>query len=141
MKIKQTIHITLLSLFVAVGLATWALPAYVSADQPSGITENGKDSCGGVKTAIIHCSESGGKDVQNSGILGILKLVIRILAIGVGVVAVAGIGWGAIQYATAQDNAGQINEAISIIRNVIIGLVAFAFMTVFLNFIVPGGVL
>ncbi|QHN42265.1 hypothetical protein GII36_00090 [Candidatus Mycosynbacter amalyticus] len=151
-KIKQIVHVVgfgiismsmMIAAFGVFGDTTYASSSCPqgSSGTVNGVTCSGAKECGGVKTAIISCTESGGNDVQNSGILGILKLVVRVLAIGVGVVAVAGIGWGAIQYATAQDNAGQINEAISIIRNVIIGLVAFAFMTVFLNFIVPGGVL
>ena len=155
-KIKQiayTVGFGVISMSVIVaGISVFSITAHAapasnnecpqgSTGPVNGVACSGDKKCGGVKTALISCTESGGDGVQQSGILGILKLVVRVLAIGVGVVAVAGIGWGAIQYATAQDNAGQINEAISVIRNVIIGLVAFALMTVLLNFSVPGGVL
>ena len=96
--------------------------------------------CGGVNTSIISCNTPE-DDKEGKAILEILKLVIRILVIGVGVVAVGGIGYGAILYASAQDNAGQVQQARAIIRNVIIGIIAFSLMTVFLNFIIPGGVI
>lgn len=100
-------------------------------------------TCGGVEVSVLACPEPGGANAEigDSGVIGILKIAIRVLVVGIGVAAVAGIGWGAIQYATAQDNSSQVQEAIGIIRNVVIGLVVFALMTVFLNFIVPGGVL
>jgi len=42
-------------------------------------------------------------------------------------------------YATAADDPGQLKNAKTIIINVVIGLVAFALMSSFLNFIIPGG--
>lgn len=110
--------------------AIFALPAHAQ----------GEKSCAGVKTAIIDCS-AGEDDDKGAGIFEILKIVIRVMVIGVGIIAVGGLGYGAVLYASAQDNAGQVQQAITIIRNVIIGLVAFALMTVFLNFIIPGGVI
>ena len=48
------------------------------------------------------------------------------MAIGVGITAVGGIGYGAILYASAQDNAAQVQNARAIIRNVVIGIIAFS---------------
>ena len=80
-------------------------------------------------------------DKKGGAIIEIIKIVIRIMAIGVGITAVGGIGYGAILYASAQDNAAQVQNARAIIRNVVIGIIAFSLMTVFLNFIIPGGVI
>ena len=70
----------------------------------------------------------------------ILIIVINILVAGVGVVALAGILYGAILYTTAGGSSEQVKKAMGIFQNVVIGVVAFAGMWVLLNFLVPGGV-
>ena len=44
-----------------------------------------------------------------------------------------------IMYASAADSVEQTKKAISIIVNVVVGLLAYALMYAFLNFIIPGG--
>ena len=104
-------------------------------------------SCGGVQTSIISCSQNdtdtnsnGRIDTQETGIWGILKLVLNILLAGVGVLALAGIVYGAILYTTAGGSAEQVKKAMGIFTNVVIGVVAFAGMWVLLQFLIPGGV-
>ena len=58
---------------------------------------------------------------------------------GVGIVAVGGIVYGAILYASAADNQAQVTKALEVIRNVVIGLVAYALMYVLIEFLIPGG--
>ena len=77
---------------------------------------------------------------DQNGIWGILFLVINILTAGIGVVAVGGIVYGSILYASAGGSADQVKKARTIIINVVIGIVAYALMYALLNFIVPGGV-
>lgn len=97
--------------------------------------------CGNVNTAIISCSGDDGKTgVENSGIWSILLMAITILSAGVGVLALAGIVWGAVLYTSAGGNPEQVKKAVSVFTNVGIGVVAFAGMYVLLNFIIPGGV-
>lgn len=80
MKIKQTV----IAFALLIGLGSFALSPIASAAK-----------CGGVETSIISCSETGdGKDVNNSGVFGILKLVINIMTAGVGILAVGGIVYG-----------------------------------------------
>lgn len=69
-----------------------------------------------------------------------LLIAINVLTVGIGIVAVGGILYGAILWATAGDNAGQISKSKQTIFNVIIGLVAYALLYPFLQFIIPGGV-
>ena len=130
MKIKQTIRNLVLGALLVLP-ATFALtvPATVSAD------------CGSVKTSVINCSQGDGSDgnVQNTGLWGILILVINILTAGVGVLALAGIVYGAVLYTSAGGNAEQVKKAMGIFTNVVIGVVAFAGMWVLLNFLIPGG--
>lgn len=97
--------------------------------------------CGGVDTSIINCSQTGASgNINDSGVWGILLLVINILSAGVGVLAVGGIVYGAILYGTAADSSEQTKKAKDIIRNVVIGILLYIFMYAFLNYIIPGGV-
>lgn len=97
--------------------------------------------CGGVQTSIISCNEKGGGDasVEQTGLWGILKLVINILTAGVGILAVGGIVYGSILYTSAGGSSEQTKKAMGIITNVVIGLVAYALMYAITNFLIPGG--
>lgn len=98
-------------------------------------------SCGGMPTAIISCSQNNeGSDPKKNGVWGILIIALNILTASVGIAAVGGIVYGSILYTTAADSAQQTQKAIEIIRNVVIGLVAYGLMYIGLNFIVPGGI-
>lgn len=99
-----------------------------------------QQTCGGVQTAIISCNQSGGDQVENTGLWGILLIAVNILTAGVGVLALAGIVYGAVLYTSAGGNPEQVKKARTIFTNVVIGVVAFAGMFTLLNFIVPGGV-
>jgi len=43
-------------------------------------------------------------------------------------------------YASAEENASQVQKAKDLIRNVVIGLLAYGAMYLFLNFLIPGGI-
>jgi flagellar basal body-associated protein FliL len=92
------------------------------------------NNCKGVNTAILGCGYA------NDGIGGILRLVIQILTGGVGVLATAGIIISAIQYSSAGDNTEQVAKAKKRIRDIVIGILAYATMATITNFLVPGGV-
>jgi len=129
MKIKQT----LLIFALLIGVGGIMLGQLVSAET----------SCGGAPTSIIGCDQQGGDnaDPTQSGVWGILLLVINILTAGIGVAAVGGVVYGSILYTTAGGSMDQTKQAKTIIFNVIIGLVAYALMYSFLNFLIPGGLL
>jgi hypothetical protein len=127
MKIKQKISFLLLTL--ASGALLSLTPVVANAD------------CGGVKTSIINCSQkAGAKTAEESPIWGVLLIVLNIMTAGVGILAVGGIVYASILYASAGDKAEQTKKAVSIITNVVIGIVAYGLMYVLLNFLVPGGV-
>lgn len=100
--------------------------------------------CGDVDVSYIDflCKDasSGSGDIEKSGIWAILTGVLNIMLAGVGVLAVGGIVYGAILYASAQDNQQQVQQAMTIFRNVVIGLVSFALMYSLLQFLIPGGI-
>jgi hypothetical protein len=131
MKIKQTVKKYVFSALVVAGLLAVVTPVATFAA-----------SCGGVDTSIISCDQTGGSGsgIDNSGVWGILLLAINILTAGVGVAAVGGIVYGAVLYTTAAGAPEQIKKAMEIIRNVVIGIVAYALMYAVLNFLVPGGI-
>ncbi len=98
--------------------------------------------CGGVKTSIISgdlCGKNDGK-LEDNSVYKLLIAGLNILTAGIGVAAVGGIAYGAFLYTTAGSSAEQTKKAIGIISNVVVGLVAYALMYVFLNFLIPGGI-
>ena len=109
-------------------------------DVNTGDTGVGTD-CGGVKTAIIKCSQNNkGDSITNNGIWGLLLMAINILTAGVGFLAIGGIVYASVLYTTAEDKADQVKQAMDIIQNVVIGLIVFVLMWSLLNFLIPGGV-
>ena len=130
MKTKQTIRNVILGAMLLVPVVSLISVTNSFAQQ----------SCGGVQTAIISCSQGGGDQVENTGLWGILLIAVNILTAGVGVLALAGIVYGAVLYTSAGGNPEQVKKARTIFTNVVIGVVAFAGMFTLLNFIVPGGV-
>ena len=153
MNIKQTI----LALLILSGISSILLSPIVLAAK-----------CGGVETSIISCNqisdgsgicpdgsvisksdiEAGKKCannvepnvIENTGLWGLLLLIVNILTAGIGILGVGGIVYGSILYTTATDSAEQKKKAKEVIFNVVIGILAYALMYSFLNFIVPGGV-
>ena len=97
-------------------------------------------TCGGVQTALIECGGNKDGDLEDSGLWGLLMLVINVMTAGVGVLALAGFIYGAILYTSAGGNPEQVKKARVIFTNVVIGVIAFGGMFTLLNFIVPGGV-
>jgi len=92
-------------------------------------------------TAIISCNNvSGATGLQATGVWSLLLTVINIMTAGVGVLALAGIIYGAVLYTSAGGNPEQVKKARTIFTNVVIGVIAFAAMYTLLNFLVPGGV-
>lgn len=94
-------------------------------------------SCGGAKTEIVSCKEDAGLGAISS----LIKMAIMIVTILIGIIAVGGITYAAILYASARDSQGQVQDAIDIIRNVVIGLFLYGFTVVIINWLIPGGVI
>lgn len=109
---------------------------------PSSASIASAATCGGVNTSLINCDQTGGdtKDVTQTGIWGILLFVLNIMTAGVGVLGVGGIVFASVLYASAGGNMEQTKRAKLIMFDVALGLVAYALMYSFINFIVPGGV-
>jgi len=150
MKIKQTI----LAFLFIIGISINGAGLPVMAVEMCGTErlEPGQSCCGGVVTSIIKCEDvcSGlvddakvacEKDITKSGLWQLLLTVINVLTGGIAILAVAGIVFGSVKYASAGGNADQVKKAKEMIINVVIGLLAWALLYSFLNYLIPGGVL
>jgi heme/copper-type cytochrome/quinol oxidase subunit 2 len=73
------------------------------------------------------------------GITGVLMSLLNWMAIGVTIVVIGGIIYGAILYTSSGGNQEQAKKAIGIIRSAIIALILYFGMWSILNFLVPGG--
>lgn len=130
MNIKQTVKLFLLGAVMSLGAVSIAhAPAYA------------QQSCGGVDTAIISCTEGNEGTVENTGIWFVLKFAIQIMTGLVAVAALGGLVYGAMLYTSAGPNVEQVKKARGIFTNVVIGIIAYALMFALLNFLIPGGVL
>lgn len=129
MNIKQTQLLSIL------------LPAFIIAASISLLfsTNAFAAACGGVETSIIACDEPGGQQIEDTGLWGILLLVINIFTAGIGIAAVAGVVYGSILYTSAGGSQEQVKKAMGVFTNVAIGVIAYAGMYALLNFIIPGG--
>lgn len=98
------------------------------------------DNCG-VQTSIINCDNINvnNADTETSAIWAILLQAINILTAGIGVAALAGIVYGSVLYTTAEGSPEKVKKAIEVIRNVVIGVLAYALLYSGLNFLIPGG--
>ena len=90
--------------------------------------------CGGAETSLIECEET------ENGIDSLLLLAVRVLVILIGVLGVIGVVISGIQYLTAGGNEAQVTKAKNRLLNVVIGLIAYGLMSMFLNWLVPGGI-
>ena len=87
------------------------------------------------------CNSAKEGELRDSGTFKILTLLLRIMTAGVGIIAVGALGYAGFLYATAGGSAEQTKKSKDMIRNTIIGIVAYGLMFILLNFLIPGGVL
>ncbi|HLG90755.1 MAG TPA: hypothetical protein VI336_01155 [Candidatus Saccharimonadales bacterium] len=80
------------------------------------------------------------QDLKTNPIVEDINVVVNFLSIGVGVVVIAMIIIGGIQYSIAGDNPQAVNAAKQRIINALIALVAYIFMFAFLQWLIPGGI-
>lgn len=151
-KIRSILTISLLLPIVTILMA--AVPVYVSAAESSSPPAS-PSGPGAVPPALIEAESrdpegtscsilpgdycSSGKD--GAGIWGLLRIILNILTAGVGIAAVAGIVWASIIYTTAGDSSEKTKKAKDTIVQIVWGLVAYGFMFIILQFLIPGGAL
>jgi hypothetical protein len=121
---KTFLKVIIISLMIFSTL-TFVAPTMVSAA-----------NCGDVPTALIDCGAG-----KENPIIHMLKLIVNFLSVGVGVVAVGGIVWGAVLYTTSNGDASKSKQGVTVIVNTVIGLLLFVFAYALMNFLIPGGLL
>lgn len=93
--------------------------------------------CGGTSTRIIQCGGESG--------LPAIKELIRIAVIAmtavIGIVATGGLAYAAVVYSSARDSQVKVDQAKTIIRNVVIGIAMYGFMVAIVAWLVPGSVI
>ncbi len=113
MKLKQTFlgfatFAALVSSSLAVAPSAHALECTVLPDSICGKADNGT--------------------LESSGTWALLIFIIQLLTAGVGLVAVGMIAYASFLYTTAQSDESQTKQAKEMIRNVVVGLLVYAFM-------------
>lgn len=78
--------------------------------------------------------------LRNNKLIKDLQIIVDVMSAGVGVVVVAMIIIGGIQYSIAGDNPEKVKAARQRITNALIALVAFMFIFAFVQWLIPGGV-
>lgn len=79
-------------------------------------------------------------NLRSNPILKDIQTVVDVLSAVVGVVVVAMIIVGGIQYSIAGDNSSAVTAAKKRIANALIALFAFIFMFAFIEWLIPGGI-
>jgi hypothetical protein len=97
-------------------------------------------TCGSGTTAV-HTSINLGCENKGNGIYDLLFAIIRFLSDGVGLVVIASIIVGGIQYIGSSGDPNATNKARTRIRSSIVALIVFIFAYAILNYIVPGAFL
>jgi hypothetical protein len=89
----------------------------------------------------VRISAVGASPIANNVIVtNYIDPAIKFLSVGVGVVVLAMIIVGAIQYTTSGGNPQAVADGRKKIMNAILALVIYAFLFAFLNFLIPGGI-
>ncbi len=97
----------------------------------------------GLECAVLPseiCAAAEGETLESSGIWRMLILLINVLTAGVGILAVGAIVYAGFLYTTAQGDTGKTKQALEMIRNTVIGLLAYILMYAGANFLIPGGI-
>lgn len=110
------------------------------------VSDGGSGSGGGSSSSDNKCGSTstffnwGCSGDDDNQIMNVLVTILNWLAIGVSVVVLIGIVYGAVMYASAGGNEAQTKKAIGIIRNAIIALLLYFGMWAILQYLIPGGV-
>ena len=106
----------------------------------TGSTGTTHDTCGGgdiaVKVSINFCCKGKGNPIADA-----LFAIIRVLSDGVGLVIIASLIVGGIQYAGSRDDPQSVAMAVSRIRSTLFALLFYIFGYTFLNYLIPAGFL
>lgn len=95
------------------------------------------DKCGDTQTHLISCDS----DTGTGSIGDLIKITLFVMTILVGIVATGGLAYAGILYASARDDREKVSQALTIIRNVVLGLIFYAFTVAIVNWLIPYSVI
>jgi hypothetical protein len=124
-------------MLAAPSLAFASTACHPENDKPPGkaLTQEQLNSCEACQ------NKAGLKDcLQNNVIIKRLQQIVDFLSAAVGIVVVAMIIIGGVQYSIAGDNPQKITAAKQRIANALLALVAFMFLFAFVQWLIPGGI-
>ena len=101
-------------------------------------TPSPQNQCAGVNTSIIDCNATDAN--PGDAIMELLKWVVNLLSAGVVIVAIGVMVYAGFLYTTSAGSPEQTKKALNLIRDAVIGLIAFGAMYILLNWVIPGGV-
>lgn len=107
------------------------------------IRQNSNDTPEEPTTFEGDCNEAEVKDLDsgNCAVVGVIKTITNTLAAFAGIIIVAMIIWGGIQYSTAGPDAAKVQAAKQKIANALIALMLLIFGFSLIQWLVPGGLL
>ncbi len=118
-------------------LAIAALATALFTTTATVLAQAGGTSCGETQTQYISCDSETGVAAIND----LIRIAVIVLSTLIGIVAVGGLVYAAVLYASARDSQSQIGDAITIIRNIVIGLLLYGFTLAIMNWLMPGSVI
>lgn len=142
-KVKRMLTKYALGVFAGLAITTGGVmlvssPVWAGEPAPTDTQQQAAPNPVTVDCAILDCT--GADSATGDGIFNMLTWVLNILTGVVGIAAVGGVIWAGMLYMSAGDKTDQVKKAKTIIVDVVIGVLAYALMYVFLNWIIPGGV-
>lgn len=142
---SQKLKKSLLVLSTVSILALLAVSTVTAFAQPACGPQNvGLPGCPAPTSSTSNCdgrTEAGLQDcLEQSQIVRDIQIVVNFLSAGVGVVVVAMIILGGVQYAMAGDNPQAVSAAKQRITNGLVALLAFLLTFAFLQWLIPGGI-
>lgn len=85
---------------------------------------------------LDYCGEDGGA-ANGGGIKHILSLVVRVMTVGIGILAVIGVTVAGIQYITAGGNEERTRKSKRRIFEIVIGILAYVLIFAVLDWLIP----
>lgn len=79
-------------------------------------------------------------DITQSSVFQVVIWVLRIMTGAVGIAAIGALIYAGMMYSSASGDSAQVSKAKTIITDTVIGLVAYGFMFIILNWLIPGGI-
>jgi len=144
MKISNKLKILGLSVVILISFstltqATFAAPAPDAGGSSSSSSSSSSAANDQAGSAATQKSTALNNSLQKNPIVRDLRDWVNFLAAGVGIVVVAMIMLGGIQYSIAGDSPQKVTDAKKRIVNALIALIAFMFIYAFVQWLIPGG--